>query len=91
MHKLFDLLYLPSLRCILKNMLTKTDLSQIQRIVQIETRKIVKEELKPVKRDITVIKKDVALVVRTFDRDYVALRRRVEHVENHLHTAPVSP
>jgi hypothetical protein len=65
---------------ILNIMLTNHDLSQIQKIVhteiQSETRKIVREELKP-------IKKDINLIVRSFDRDYVALRKRVERLETH--------
>ena len=68
-------------------MLTKTDLSEIQKIVhteiQSETSKIVKKELKPIKKDILLIKADINLIVRTFDRDYVLLRKRVEHLETH--------
>jgi hypothetical protein len=73
-------------------MLTKSDLSQIQKVVhseiQSETpgiiRKIVQNELKPIKKDIRSIKKDINLIVRTFDREYVSLRRKVEeHIEHH--------
>lgn len=74
-------------------MLTKNDFSQIQKIVhmeiQSETRKIVQEELKPVKKDIRAIKKDINLIVKTFDRDYVKLRRKVEDHLNH-HSYPIA-
>jgi hypothetical protein len=81
-------------------MLTKTDLSEIQKIVQLETKKavqsetpgivrgIVQQELKPVKKDILAIKKDINLIVRTFDRDYTTLRKKVEHIE---HRFPLTP
>ncbi len=74
-------------------MLTTRDLSQIQKIVQLESKKsiqsetpgivkkIVQEELKPIKKDILAIKKDINLIVKTFDRDYVALRKKVERLE----------
>ena len=91
-------------------MLTKSDLSQIQKIVQTETRKIVREEtptivrniiteetpgivqkqLKPIKEDIAQIRKDIKFIVSFFDREYVALRRRVERIEEHLQLAPIS-
>ena len=102
-------------------MLTKTDLSQIQKIVQTETRKIIKEEvpaivdkqtrqivqqevppivetqarkimkeeLKPIKQDIAEIRGDIKAIVSFFDREYVALRRRVERIEDHLQLAPI--
>jgi len=96
-------------------MLTKTDLSQIQKIVhsevQSETRKIfqeetpaivrkivreettsiVQQELKPIKKDIRSIKKDINLIVRTFDRDYVTLRRKLEeHINHHPYAIAAS-
>ena len=102
-------------------MLTKTDLSPIQKIVQTETlksikeevpgiverqarkiimeevppivetqaRKIMKEELKPIKQDIAEIRGDIKAIVSFFDREYVALRRRVERIEDHLQLAPI--
>lgn len=76
-------------------MLTKDDLSQIKGIIQDETRKIVKEELKieidPLRRDVkilqkdvTKIRKDVGTIVNYFDREYLELRERVEKIEHHL-------
>ncbi len=78
-------------------MLTKGDLSQIQKIVQSETRKIVQSEtrkivhgeLKPIISDIKKIKSDISLIVRSFDRDYVVLRRRVDRIEDHLHLSSI--
>ncbi|OGG23635.1 hypothetical protein A3A79_00300 [Candidatus Gottesmanbacteria bacterium RIFCSPLOWO2_01_FULL_43_11b] len=82
-------------------MLTKNDLSQIQKIVQVETKKIVQvetkkivsnelqRELKPVKKDIKKIKSDISIIVKTYDRDFVHLRRRVNRVESHLQLPPL--
>jgi hypothetical protein len=55
----------------------------VRRIVQEETSSIIQKELKPIKKDIQTIKKDINLIVRSFDRDYVALRKRVERLETH--------
>ena len=72
-------------------MLTKTDLSHIQKVVRTETRTIVQEEFEPVKKDIGDIKKDINLIVRTFDRDYVLLRRKLEeHIEKHPYSIATS-
>ena len=74
-------------------MLTKTDLSEIQKIVHSEiqsetpgiVRKIVREETRTiVQQELKPIKKDINLIVRTFDRDYVTLRKRVEKLEPHM-------
>ena len=50
-------------------MLDNEDLTKIKTLIQAET--------KP-------IKKTLDLVVKLFDRDYVALRKRVEKIEDHL-------
>ena len=73
-------------------MLTKQDLSDIQKVVQTETRKVIlsetpkivrseahtilQQELKPIKEDIAKIRKDISV--------YVELRRRGERIEHHL-------
>lgn len=56
-------------------MLTKLDLIEIGKIIQ--------KELRPIKNDIKVI-------IRTFDRDYVNLNKRVARVEDHLKLSPIS-
>lgn len=71
-------------------MLTKTDLSQIQKIVNTESKKAIIQELKPLKEDITHIRKDIKTIVNYFDREYLQLRKRVERLENHLHLSPLS-
>jgi len=69
-------------------MLTKQDLTNLTKIVQVETRKIVQEELKPIKKDIIPIRKDQKLIVNFFDREYLDLRTRVERIEEHLGLPP---
>ena len=71
-------------------MLTKSDLSQIQKIVNTESKKVITQELKPIKEDITHIRKDIKTVLNYFDREYLQLRKRVERLENHLHLSPLS-
>lgn len=71
-------------------MLTKSDLTQIQKIVNSETKKIVAQELKPIKEDVIHIRKDIKTIVNYFDREYLQLRKRVERLENHLHLSPLS-
>ncbi len=78
-------------------MLTKTDLSQIQKIVQVETKKIVQEEvgiivderldkkLKPIKKDLRYLKKTVNLIAKNYDEGDMRLERRVKRIEQHLH------
>lgn len=60
----------------------------VRKIVQEETPKIIQKELIPIKRDIKKIKKDVDIIVTTFDRDYVFLRRRLDRLEDHLQLPP---
>ena len=71
-------------------MLSKSDLNQIQKVVNIESKKAISQELKPIKEDITHIRKDIKTIVNYFDREYLQLRKRVERLENHLHLSPLS-
>ena len=83
-------------------MLTKTDFSQIRKIVkeevqqetrkivQEETKKIVQKELKPIKADIVNIKSDINVIISLFDREYLDLSKRVKRIENHLDLSPLS-
>ena len=76
-------------------MLTKTDLKQIEGIVQgvvrNETRQIIQQELEPIRKDTKTLKKDmryvkktIDIMVRMFNEDDVKLRKRVEKIEDHL-------
>ena len=76
-------------------MLTKTDLKQIEGIVQgvvrNETRQIIQQELEPIRKDTKTLKKDmryvkktIDIMVRMFNEDNVKLRKRVEKIEDHL-------
>jgi len=47
-------------------MLTKPDLFQIQKIVNVESKKTINQELKPIKEDVTHIRKDMKSVVNFF-------------------------
>ena len=58
-------------------MLTKTGLKQIKGIVQVETTKTIKGELKPIKNDISKIRKDIDVIISLFDKEYINLRERV--------------
>jgi len=64
-------------------MLTKKDLSEIQKIVQKEINPI-KNDVKTIKSDISQIRNDVKTIVNFFDREYLELRKRVERIEEHL-------
>ena len=73
-------------------MLTKQDLSEIQKIVQQETSVIVEKAIAPIKKDISTMKSDISqirsdvkTVVNFFDKEYLELRKRVERIEEHLH------
>lgn len=72
-------------------MLTKSDLSQIQKIVRTETTSIVAQELTPVKKDVKSIKSDLKKVKKTvdvmaklFDAEDVMLGKKVRRIEDHL-------
>ncbi|OHD25943.1 MAG: hypothetical protein A2Y38_05700 [Spirochaetes bacterium GWB1_59_5] len=62
---------------------------EVPRIVETQARKIMKEELKPIKQDIAEIRGDIKAIISFFDREYIALRRRVERIEEHLQLAPI--
>jgi len=70
-------------------MLTKKDLSEIQKIVQKEINPI-KNDVKTIKSDISQIRNDVKTIVNFFDREYLELRKRVERIEEHLNLDPAS-
>ena len=78
-------------------MLTREDLAEIQKIVQEETRTIVREETSSIKNDVATIKsdvsqirKDVKTTVNFFDNEYLELRKRVERIEGHLNLPPAT-
>jgi len=71
-------------------MLSKSDLTQIQKVVNFESKKVISQELKSIKEDITHIRKDIKTIVNYFDKEYLQLRKRVERLENHLHLSPLS-
>ena len=76
-------------------MLTKTDLRQIEGVVNKvvkkelgaglgEVRKEFKKELAPIKKDITKIRSDISTMSSFFDNEYLHLRSRVEKIEEHI-------
>lgn len=78
-------------------MLTKTDLSQIKKIVDtsvepvrvrvdsIEKRtELIEKGVKNIKSNLKQVKKTVNVVALLFDREDVRLRKRVRTIEDHL-------
>lgn len=68
-------------------MLTKSDLSAIQKIVDGS----IQRETEPIKKDIKNIKsnqrglnKTVNVMIDHFDRDRASLRKRVDNIEKHI-------
>lgn len=64
-------------------MLTKLDLSQIQKIVQDEIYPV-KKDVKTIKLDLRKVKKTIDVMARVFDQEDVRLRKRVGSIEKHL-------
>jgi hypothetical protein len=71
-------------------MLTKTDLSHIQKIVNAESKKVITQELKSIKEDVSQTRKDTKTLVNFFDKEYLELRKRIERLEKHLQLSPLS-
>ena len=69
-------------------MLTKTDLTQITKIVQNETSKIVKSENKSLEtkmnKRFNKLEEKLDYAINFMDRDYLKLLHRVERIEEHL-------
>jgi len=63
-----------------ENMLTKIDLKSISNLLDEKFKK----ELAPIKEDIVKIRKDQKIIVKFFDNEYLALRKRVERIESFL-------
>ena len=95
-------------------MLTKTDLSQIRKIVReevetesgslqeelqgeiklsrIEIQKdvhTVKDRIKNLEIAIRKIQKNIKSIVSFFDKEYLNMRQRIEHVEEHVNLPPI--
>ena len=64
-------------------MLTKSDLSQIQQVMQIEVNPI-KKDIKSLKKDMKYVKKTVGVMIDLFDKQDIRLHKRVVRIENHL-------
>jgi hypothetical protein len=75
-------------------MLTKTDLTQITKIVQNETTKIIKlEDLsleKRLNKRFNKLEEKLDYAINFMDRDYLKLLHRVERIEEHLNLEPSS-
>lgn len=63
-------------------MLTKQDLTHIKNIVE--------SAVDPMKKDLKKIDKKVDLVIKSFDREYLDLQKRVWRVETHLQLKPLA-
>lgn len=60
-------------------MLTKSDLSQIEKIVE-----PIKKDVKVIKSDLKRVKKTVDVMAKVFDKEDVLLRKKVKRIEEHL-------
>ena len=67
---------------VLKNHPTKTDLTN--ELKNHPTKTDLARELKPIRSNISKIRRDIDKVISLFDKEYVALRKRVKRVEEHL-------
>lgn len=68
-------------------MLTKTDFSQIRKIVQGETRKIVQDEISPLKTDVNHLKENVGSLkndIVTIKQDVKILRRDTSKIRKDI-------
>ena len=68
-------------------MLTKTDLVSIEKIVSTTVERKIKpleKKITSIEKDVVYIRKSVGQIVKTFDKDYLELRSRVEQLEQHL-------
>ncbi len=82
------------------SMLTKSDLSQIRKVVKEEVKteiaplkvKIDKIEtrLSSIEKEMKKIGKDIKVVVNFFDKTYLRLLKRIERIEEHLNLPPLS-
>lgn len=63
-------------------MLTKQDFNQIKKIVE--------TAVDPIKKDLKKVDKKVDLVIKSFDREYLGLQKRIMRVETHLQLKPLA-
>jgi len=66
-------------------MLTKDDLEAIQLIVN----QSISKALVPVNKKLNKVCKNLDLVIRTFDKDIIETKRRVDRIEKHLDLPPL--
>ncbi len=70
-------------------MLTKTDLSQISKIVNTSEKRL-DFKIDKLDKKINKIDKKLDYIINFLDRDYLKLLHRVEVIEEHLHIKPAS-
>lgn len=78
-------------------MLTKNDLQQIGELLDTKLEEKLEEKLEPIKKEQKQVKKklnkmsnDINLVVRTFDKDIMQNRKRIERLEDHVDLPPMA-
>lgn len=64
-------------------MLTKEDLSQIQKVIKEEVSDV-RKDIRVLKGDVSKIRTDINTIISMFDWEYVNLRDRVEVIEEKL-------
>ena len=67
---------------------TKDDIKRELKPIREDIAEIRKNDLKPIKEDIEDIRKKMNSIISFFDREYLALRKRVELIEEQLHMSP---
>ena len=71
-------------------MLTRDDLQAIREILKVETDPIrddvagMKKDMSRLKRNVSKIKKDIDVIIRSFDRDNIELRKDVSSIKDHI-------
>lgn len=78
-------------------MLDKNDLKQIGELIRVETRQVVREEIKPLQQDVRTLKQDVKkirqdqnVIIKFSDEEYLDLRQRVERLEEVVNSLSIN-
>ncbi|MBI4130045.1 hypothetical protein HY468_01875 [Candidatus Roizmanbacteria bacterium] len=71
-------------------MLNQQDLIAIGKIIDLKLEEKLEQKLKPIKKKLTRLERLSNTIIRSFDREYIYLRKRVDRIEDHLHLSPLS-
>ncbi|PIY72143.1 hypothetical protein COY87_02495 [Candidatus Roizmanbacteria bacterium CG_4_10_14_0_8_um_filter_33_9] len=68
---------------------TKDDLNAIQTIVKKEVEEQIINSIKPINQKLNKMQQNLNLVIRTFDKDIIETKHRVDRIEKHLDLPPI--